>query len=82
MQTMRKKHEMKNFDFCYGMGVNYVDLDNGVMFHIQEYREAIDKGENPDGIRVTKFGSEDTIEIVGEYTLRERMKDKEPDPRY
>jgi len=84
MERMRKKHELKNYDFCYGMGVNWVDMDRGKMYHIQEYKEAIEHGEIPKGIRVTKWDdpSQATLEIVGEYTVRERMKDPEPDPRY
>lgn len=84
MERLRKKHEMKNYDFCYGMGVNWVDMDTGKMYHIQEYREKIEKGEHPEGIRVSRWDdpNKTCIEVVGEYTLRERMKDPEPDPRY
>lgn len=84
MEPMRKKHKIRNYDFCYGMGVNWVDMDKGKMYHIQEYREAIDKGEHPAGIRVSKWDDPEQkcIEIIGEYTLRELMKDPEPDPRY
>ena len=84
MNQLRKKHELKNYDFCYGMSANWVDMDTGKIYHIQEYREAIDRGEQPAGIRVTKWNdpTQKTVEIVGEYTVRERMKDPEPDPRY
>ena len=84
MSQLRKKHELRNYDFCYGMGVNWVDMDRGKMYHIQEYKEAIEHGEIPKGIRVTKWDDPEqkTIEYVGEFTLRERMKDPEPDPRY
>lgn len=83
MEPLRKKHEMRNYDFCYGMGVNYVDMDNSKMYHIQEYREAIDRGEKPDKIRVTLFGgSDETIEWIDPYILQEKMKDPDPDPRY
>lgn len=83
VDPIRKKHELKNYDFCYGMKANWVDMDTGKMYHIQEYREAIDRGEHPKGIRVTKWGNEnETLEYVGEYTVRERMKDPEPDPKY
>ena len=83
MEPLRKKREMKNFDFCYGMGVNWIDMDTGKMYHIQEYREAIDRGEKPEGIKVSSWGKpDDILEVVGEYTVRERMKDPEPDPRY
>jgi len=83
MEPMRKKHELRNYDFCYGMGVNWYDMSNGLMYHIQEYREAIDRGEQPQGIRVTVGGDiSKTVEWVNEYAIRERMKDPEPDPRY
>lgn len=83
MEPMRKKHELRNYDFCYGMGVNWYDMSNGLMYHIQEYREAIDRGEQPQGIRVTVGGDiSKTVEWVNEYAMRERMKDPEPDPRY
>lgn len=83
IEPLRKKHELKNFDFCYGMKANWVDMDKGLMYHIQEYKEAIDRGEAPKGIRVTKWGNPaDTIEWVDEFIVRERMKDQEPDPKY
>ena len=83
MEPLRKKHELKNYDFCYGAGVNWYDMDRGRFYHIQEYKEAIEKGEHPKGIRVTTDGDpEHTVEWVNEYILKERMKDPEPDPRY
>ena len=83
METQRKKHELRNYDFCYGMGVNWYDVSKGVMYHIQEYKEAIEKGEKPKGIRVTMGGDPArTIEWVDPYILKERMADPEPDPRY
>ena len=83
MEPLRKKHALKNYDFCYGMGVNWIDLDNGKMYHIQEYREALERGEKPKGIRVTNIGNEEeTVEIVDPYIVKERMKDPEPDPRF
>lgn len=84
MEPLRKKHEMRNYDFCYGGGFNWVDIGTGKLYLIQEYREAIDRGEHPEGIRVVMTGDPEqkTVEVVGPYTLRERMKDPEPDPRY
>lgn len=83
IEPLRKKHALRNYDFCYGMKANWVDMDTGKMYHIQEYREAIDRGEKPNGIRVSIWGDpEKTVEWVGEYTVRERMKDADPDPRY
>lgn len=80
---IRKKHEMRNYDFCYGLGVNWYDIAKGHMYHIQEYKEAVEKGEKPKGVRVSIGGDESkTIEWVDPYILRERMRDPEPDPRY
>lgn len=76
----RKKSQLKNYDFCYGMGCNWVDISTGNMYHIQEYREKHEKGEHPQGIRVTNGTQEKGY--IGEYALRELMMDPEPDPRY
>ena len=83
METTRKKHELRNYDFCYGCGANWVDMEKGLFYHIQEYREACDKGEHPKGIRVSKWSNlDETIEVVDPVILQERMRDPEPDPRY
>ena len=80
---MRKKSELRNFDFCSGMGVNWVDMDSGRMYHIQEYKEAMDRGENPQKIRVTTYSDPNTtIEWLDPMIVKERMEDPEPDPRY
>ncbi len=82
--TFRKKRPMSNYDFCYGGGINWCDMETGKMYMIQEYREACDRGETPDGIRVVLWGDPEqkTIEVIDPYILKERMKDPEPDPRY
>lgn len=83
MSELRKKHAMRNYDFCYGAGVNYYDLEKGLMYHIQEYKEAIEKGEHPKGIRVSQYGNiKNTIEWVDPVILADRMQDPPPDPRY
>lgn len=83
METPRKKHEMRNYDFCYGAGVNWYDMGRGLMYHIQEYKEAIEKGEKPKGIRVTQGGDiSKTVEWVDPIIISERMRDPDPDPRY
>lgn len=80
---LRKKHELRNYDFCYGLGVNWVDLEHGKFYHIQEYREAIDRGEKPEKIRVSSYSDPDgTLEWVDPIIVKERMKDPDPDPRY
>ena len=76
MNPFFKKKEMKTFDWCYGMACNWADIKTGVMYYIQEYREAMDKGEKPQGIR-TSMGT-----YISEYQLRDLIKDPEPDPRY
>lgn len=81
--TMRKKHELRNYDFCFGAGANWYDMEKGLMYHIQEYKEALNNGEKPKGIRVTRGGDiQQTIEWVDPVILKERMSDPEPDPRY
>lgn len=83
LETPRKKHEMRNYDFCYGAGVNWYDMEKGQMYHIQEYKEALEKGERPKGIRVTIGGDiQKTVEWIDPVVCEERMKDPEPDPRY
>ncbi len=80
-EPMRRKQTMKNFDFCYGAGVNFYEMETGYMYMIQEYREKMDRGEKPDRIDI-QDGKGNVIGSIGEYALRERMKDPEPDPRY
>ena len=80
--ALRKKHELRNYDFCYGMACNYLDMKTGVLYHIQEYREKIDAGETPEGIRMTNAKQDKELGYIKDYVLRELMKDIEPDPRY
>ena len=82
-ERVRKKHELRNYDFCFGAGLNWYDMDKGQMYHIQEYKDALERGERPKGIRVTNGGDiSNTVEWVQPEILQERMKDPEPDPRY
>jgi len=76
MAEARRKHPMKSFEWVYGMGCNWVDVTTGIMYYIQEYKEAKDRGETPNGIRTS------TGEYVSEYKMKELMEDPEPDPRY
>lgn len=83
MEKPRKKHELRNYDFCFGAGLNWYDLEKGFMYHIQEFKESLVRGEKPQGIRVTIGGDiSKTVEWVDPIILKERMKDPEPDPRY
>ena len=64
-EPLRKKHEMRNFDFCYGAAVNYYDMNDGHMYMIQEYREAIDRGERPSGINI-QDGRGNVVGVISE----------------
>jgi hypothetical protein len=83
----RRKHPADNFKLALGMGVNWVDLDKGYMYMIQEYKEALDnpeipKDKKPTKIRVLKADGETEVGWVLPEVVEERMKDPEPDPRY
>lgn len=83
MIAPRKKHELRNYDFCAGMGVNWVDMDTGKFYHIQEYCEKMASGEHPEKIRVSPYSDpNETLEWVDPMIVKERMQDPEPDPRY
>lgn len=77
----RKKHKMQDYEFCYGAGLNWVDLNTGRTYFIQEYKEAIEVDKiKPPGIRWVDERTGET-DYVTEYQMREIMKDPEPDPR-
>ena len=77
----RKKHKIDHYDFCFGGGMNWYDLNTCKLYMIQEYKEACDRGEQPTTIRVTGIDGK-TIGEITPSELRELMKDPEPDPRY
>ena len=83
----RRKHKLNNYDFAFGMGVNWVDMDTGKMYLIQEYKEALENPEIPKDKKPTKIkiismdGKTDLGEIAPEV-LAEKMKDPKPDPKY
>ena len=35
----RKKAALKDFDFCYGAGLNWIDLTDNTLYFIGEYKE-------------------------------------------
>ena len=75
----RKKAALKDFDFCYGAGLNWVDLTDNTIYFIGEYKDAKETGGNPSGIRYqTVYGEED---YISEANLRAKMKDPPPDPK-
>ena len=78
-QPPRKKHSMKDFDFCYGSGLNWVDLIDNTVYFISEYKDAKEIGEKPSGIRYQTVDGEEGL--ISEIKLRDKMVDPEPDPR-
>lgn len=82
MPVPKKKKSMDNFQIALGMGVNWVDLDKGVIYHIQDYKEAMDRGENPQKIRMTGMSTGEEIGWAYPEAVAEKMKDPKPDPRY
>lgn len=84
MIKLRKKTPMENFKFCVGSACNYVDMETGKMYHIQEYAEEIRKGKDPDKIKVTYWDNANgpALEYVTPEQMKDIMADKEPDPRY
>ena len=70
-----------------GLGANWVDQDEGVVYHIQEYQEAlknpkIPKDQKPTAIRMTDMKTGKELGWADEYLVAQKMKDPEPDPRY
>jgi len=83
----RRKHKVNNFKFALGMGVNWVDLDTGYLYMIQEYAEQMNDPSIPDSRKPTKIRimKTDGVTEVGWATpesVEEKMKDPEPDPKY
>lgn len=83
----RKEKKMNNFDFALGYGMNWVDLDTGVLYHIQEYKEALNdpkipKNSKPTKIRMTKVSDGSLIGWEDPFIVKKKMKDPPPDPRY
>jgi len=82
-----KRRKLDNFKLAVGMGVNWVDMDTGIMYMIQEYSDAlhdpkIPKDKKPTKIRMVKYATGEDLGYVDEVVVEEKMKDPEPDPRY
>ena len=82
-----RKRKLNNFKFAFGTGSNWVDLDSGIMYMIQEYSELVHdpkvpKDQKPTRIRMVDYKSGETIGWADEFTVSQKMKDPEPDPRY
>ena len=98
MRTIRKNkptvsgssgqfRKMQNFKLAVSLGSNWVDMDTGTTYMIQEYAEALHdpalpKDQKPTKIRMvdTKTGKDKGW--ADEWIVAEKMKDPEPDPRY
>ena len=92
MPVPKKQKNVDNFKFALGMGYNWVDLDKNILYYIEEYKEAIEKGEKPKGIRMgslteTEIGPDGKtrpkdLGYADPDKVAEQMKDPEPDSRY
>lgn len=83
----RRKMPADNFKLALGMGQNWVDLDKGRIYMIQEYKEQLDdpsipNSDKPTKIRVFAMDGVTYIESVAPEIVQERMKDPDPDPKY
>jgi len=83
----RKEKKMSNYKFALGYGMNWVDLDTGILYHIQEFKEALDdskipKDKKPTKIRMTKVSDGSEIGFEDPIIVEKKMKDPPPDPRY
>lgn len=86
-EPLRRKRQSNNFKFALGMGMNWIDIDRGLIYMIQEYREKMDdpnipKDKKPKKIRIFKLDGETYVGEAEPEIIEERMKDPEPDPRY
>ena len=82
-----KIRRMENYKFAMGLGANWIDQDTCIMYHIQEYYDAlhdpkIPKDKKPTKIRMTNYKTGEELGYIDENLIAEKMKDPEPDPRY
>ena len=82
-----KMRKLSNFKLAVSMGVNWIDMDTGIMYMIQEYSDAlhdpkIPKDKKPTKIRMIRVSDNTDLGMVDEVIVAEKMKDPEPDPRY
>lgn len=82
-----KRRKFDNFKTAVGLGSNWVDLDTGIMYMIQEYSEAIHnpripKDQKPTKIRMVNYRTGEDLGYADEAVVEQKMKDPEPDPRY
>lgn len=82
-----RKRKLNNFKLAVGTGSNWVDLDTGIMYMIQEYSEMlhdpkVPKDQKPTKIRMVNYKTGKLVGWADEATVEQKMKDPEPDPRY
>lgn len=82
-----KRRPLDNFRTAVGMEANWVDMNTGIMYMIQEYAEKlhdprIPKDKKPTKIRTTNVHTGEDLGYVDEMLVEIRMRDPEPDPRY
>jgi hypothetical protein len=82
-----KYRKLDNFKTAIGMGANWIDQDTGIMYHIQEYYEAlhnpqIPADQKPTKIHMTNYKTGEDLGWADEYYVAMKMKDPEPDPKY
>lgn len=82
-----KRRKIDNFKTAVGMGANWIDMDSGIIYMIQEYAEAlhnpkIPKDKKPTKIRMVKYKTGEDLGYADESVVEQKMKDPEPDPRY
>lgn len=84
---IKKRKPLDNFKFAVGTGMNWVDINKGILYHIQEYADALNdpkipKDKKPTKIRMTKLGDNTEIGLADPDTIARKMRDPDPDPRY
>lgn len=82
-----KRRKLDNFRMAVSLGSNWVDMDTGIMYMIQEYSEAlhdpkISQDKKPTKIRMIRVKDNADLGYADEWIVQEKMKDPEPDPRY
>ena len=86
MPVPQKKKPADNFKLALGMGVNWVDLDSGIIYMIQEYKEALDDPTIPKENKPTKIrminSKGDEIGWADPDIVQKKMSDPDPDPKY
>ena len=82
-----KIRKVDNYKLALGTGSNWVDLDSGVMYMIQEYYDAmhdpkVPQEQKPKKIRLVDYKTGKDIGWKEPEIVAQLMKDPEPDPRY